>query len=68
MERPRVKKKLKSMNIPAWCADVLERYATAELTTTSSVVSRVLSNVLKDYAPPDEPIPSAVDFSVLGQS
>ena len=56
------------MNIPAWCADVLERYATAELTTTSSVVSRVLSNVLKDYAPPDEPIPSAVDFSVLGQS
>ncbi|HLN31770.1 MAG TPA: hypothetical protein VK395_28780 [Gemmataceae bacterium] len=51
-----------SVNVPLWIATAIDAVAKRDFASRSQVVTRVLMNAARDFAPEDADIPDPVDF------
>ncbi len=54
-----------SVNVPSWIATAIDAVAKRDFASRSQVVTRVLMNAARDFAPENADIPDPVDFSTV---
>jgi len=54
-----------SVNVPTWIATAIDAACKRDFASRSQVVTRVLMNAAREFAPEDADIPDPVDFSMV---